>query len=371
MVASKVNSKVRLIEQLILLLELHKCLSKSFDPPGCRSVPRCRHVKIISGGELMTTIPTPRLDMKHVSRLGQGLNRPESVHVLSDDLLAVSHRGRGVSLVHADGNVRTLGPADPRPGGEELIPNGIAPLPDGGFLIANIGEGGGLWRLSPEGELTPHLMEVDGVFLSATNFVMADAAGRLFVTVSTVSRPRFAAYTDKVADGLVIVVDDDGPRIIADDICFANECRLTPDGAGLVVAETFSRRITRFDFDGQQLTNRTTVAQFGRGDFPDGIRYDRDGDLWVTCIVANRLWRVSPDGTIDLILEDCDPAHVDTVETALAEGRMGREHFYECGNSCLGNIASIDFSSDGDTAYLGSLCGTTLLSFQTRLTKEQ
>ncbi|WOI58208.1 SMP-30/gluconolactonase/LRE family protein [Palleronia sp. LCG004] len=319
----------------------------------------------------MTTDQTPRLDMDQVSRLGRGLYRPESVHVLSDDLLAASHRGRGVSLVHADGSVRILGPADPRPGGEELIPNGIAPLPDGGFLIANIGEGGGLWHLSPEGDLTPHLMEVDGVFLSATNFVMTDAAGRLFITVSTVSRPRFAAYTDKVADGLIIVVDDDGPRIIADDICFANECRLTPDGAGLVVAETFSRRITRFDFDGRQLTNRTTVAQFGRGDFPDGIRYDRDGYLWVTCIVANRLWRVSPDGTVDLILEDCDPAHVDTVETALAEGRMGREHFYECGDSLLGNIASIDFSRDGETAYLGSLCGTSLLSFQTRLTKEQ
>ena len=318
----------------------------------------------------MDTDPTPRIGIDRVSRLGRQLARPESVQVLSDVLLAVSHRGRGVSFVHADGTSRILGPDDPRPGGEELIPNGIAPLADGGFLIANIGEGGGVWHLSAAGELTPRLMEVDGVFLSATNFVMTDAAGRIFVTVSTVSRPRFAAYTDKVADGLVILIDGDGPRILADDICFANECRLTPDGTGLVVAETFSRKVTRFDFDGRRLSNRETVAQFGRGDFPDGIRYDRHGDLWVTCIVSNRLWRVSPDGTTDLILADCDPAHVDTVEAALAEGRMGREHFYDCGNSRLGNIASIDFSRDGETAYLGSLCGTSLLSFQTRLIRE-
>ncbi len=319
----------------------------------------------------MAEDPTPRVDMDQVSRLGQGLVRPESVQVISDDLLAVSHRGRGVSFVHSDGSVRTVGPTNARANGEELIPNGIAALPDNGFMLANIGEGGGVWHLSPEGDLSAHLMEVDGVFLAATNFVMTDAAGRLFITVSTVSRPRFAAYSDKVADGLIIVVDDHGARILADDICFANECRLTPDGTGLVVSETFSRRITRFDFVNGHLTNRRTLAQFGRGDFPDGIRYDREGYLWVTCIVANRLWRVSPDGTAELILEDCDPEHVDRVETALAEGRMGREHFYDCGKSRLGNIASIDFSNDGETAYLGSLCGTSLLSLPTRLTKEQ
>ena len=311
----------------------------------------------------MADVSTPLIAMDRVSRLGQDLARPESVHVLADGRLAVSHRARGVSLIDPDGTVHTLGPQDAQADGEELIPNGIAPLEDGGVMMANIGEGGGVWHLSAEGALSPRLMEAEGVFLAATNFVMTGGAGRLFVTVSTVSRPRFAAYTDKVADGLIVVVDGDGARILADDICFANECRLTPDGAGLVVSETFSRRITRFDLEDGRLTNRRTLAQFGRGEFPDGIRYDREGNLWVTCIVANRLYRVAPDGTAQLILEDCDEDHVDRVETALAEGRMGREHFYDCGTSRLGNIASIDFSADGKTGYLGSLCGTSVLSF--------
>ncbi|MFT4961422.1 MAG: hypothetical protein ACI92Z_002513 [Paracoccaceae bacterium] len=196
---------------------------------------------------------------------------------------------------------------------------------------------------------------------------MTDAQGRTFITVSTVSRPRFAAYSDKISDGLLIMVDASGPRILADDICFANECRLTPDGTGLVISETFSRRVTRFDLDGTGVSNRRTVAQFGEGDFPDGIRFDSAGHLWVTCIVANRLYRVAPDGTKVLILEDCDAAHVAAVETALADDRMGRQHFYEVGNSRLGNIASIDFSADGATAYLGSLCGTSILSIPTHL----
>ena len=303
-----------------------------------------------------------------VQRVGSGLVRPESVHVLGNGTLAVSHRGRGVSFVSSDGTTTTLGPSPALADGEELIPNGIAPQPDGSFLIANIGEGGGIWRLSAQGELTPFLMEVDGIFLAAANFVMTDALGRTFVTVSTVSRPRFAAYSDKVSDGLIVMIDEKGPRLLADDICFSNECRLTPDGNSLMISETFSRKVTQFNLGANGLSNRRTFAQFGRGDFPDGIRYDAKGNLWVTCIVSNRLWKVSPDGTKSLHLEDCDDKWVETVETALAAGKMGREHFYETGESRLGNIASIDFSADGKTAYLGSLCGTSILSIPT--TKE-
>lgn len=313
----------------------------------------------------MDTATKPRISLDQVRHIGQGLDRPESVHLRADGSFAVSHRGRGVSLVSLEGRVTTLGPPSALAGGAELIPNGIAPQPDGSFLIANIGEGGGIWRLSADGALTPELMEVDGIFLAAANFVMTDAQGRMFVTVSTVSRPRFAAYSDKVADGLLIMVDANGAQILADDICFANECRPTLDGAGLVISETFARRVTRFDLSGGKLSRRRTFVQFGEGDFPDGIRFDAAGHLWVTCIVANRLYRVAPDGTAVLMLEDCDPTHVARVETALAAGCMGREHFYETGESRLGNIASIDFSADGRRAYLGSLCGSSLFSIPT------
>jgi sugar lactone lactonase YvrE len=248
--------------------------------------------------------------------------------------------------------------------GAELIPNGIAPLPDGGFLVANIGEGGGVWRLSPEGDLTPHLMEVDGVFLAAANFVMVDGQGRTWITVSTVSQPRFKAYTDRVADGLVIVEDQAGARIVADDICFANECRIGPSGADLYVSETFGRRVARYDLavDGT-LSNKDVFSQFGRGDFPDGCRFDAAGHLWLTCIVSNRVYRIAPDGHARLVLEDLDPDHVDWVEDALAEGRMGREHFYRAGGRILGNVASIDFSADGGRAHMGSLCGAGITTF--------
>src|SRR3546814_3897147 len=43
--------------------------------------------------------------------------------------------------------------------------------PDGAFLIANLGESGGVWRLRPDGRCEPLLLEVDGVRLPSVNFV--------------------------------------------------------------------------------------------------------------------------------------------------------------------------------------------------------
>ena len=305
-------------------------------------------------------LPEPRLSASALVPVETNLSRPESIHVLSDGTFAASCRGRGVSLFDGKGARRDLGPENAVANGHELIPNGIAPQADGSFLLANIGEGGGIWRLGAEGALTPHLMEVDGVHLAAANFVMTDALGRTWITVSTTSLPRFDAYSDEVANGLLILQDDQGARILADDIAFANECRLAPDGGGLVIAETFGRCVTRFDLEGNTLSNRRVLAQFGQGDFPDGCRYDRQGHLWLASIVSNRLWRISPEGEAVLVLADSDPAHIDWVESALAQGRMGREHFYENGQTQLHNVASIDFSRDERTAYLGSLAGDTV-----------
>lgn len=304
---------------------------------------------------------TPRLNINVLSPLGHDLNRPESIQVLNQGDLAVSHRARGITIISPDGSQKSIGPENATVNGYELIPNGIQVLPEGGFLLANIGEGGGVWHLSESGELSPFLLEAEGRKLAAANFVMREDNGRIWITVSTMSHPRFNAYSNDVADGMIVMVEGGKARILADDICFANECRVSPDGKSLVIAETFSRSISRFDLaaDGS-LSNKQNFAQFEYGDFPDGCRFDSKGFLWLTSIVSNRIWRIAPDGTKELIIEDADPAHVEWVEKALKEKRMGREHFYEVGKTKLGNVASIIFSTDESVAWLGSLCGDRL-----------
>ena len=55
------------------------------------------------------TAPKPILSALDITRIGQGLDRPESVHVTDGGDLLVSHRARGISRISPDGHVETLG----------------------------------------------------------------------------------------------------------------------------------------------------------------------------------------------------------------------------------------------------------------------
>jgi len=305
-----------------------------------------------------------RLQLEDTSEFSGGLHRPECVLCTATGDVYVSHRARGVSRSAPDGQLTAMSNIA-EIDGHELIPNGIAMLSDGSFLIANIGEAGGIWKLGRDGQLTPFLTEVDGQPLSAANFVTTDQQGRVWITVSTTSSPRFKAYSPDVADGFVALVDERGARIVADGLAFTNECRLGPDGAHLYVSETFGRRIRRFAVRPDSLGAGEVFTQLGDGDFPDGCEFDEEGGLWVTSIASNRLYRMDRDGKPSLIIEDSNPAFVAEVEAAVRERRMERDHFYTARGKRLRNIASIAFGGpDRRTAYMGSLLGEVLYSFR-------
>ena len=76
----------------------------------------------------------------------------------------------------------------------DLRPNGIALTSDGAFLIANLGDDGGIWRLERSGRLAPVLLEVDGAPLPPANFVTIDEQDRIWISVSTRHAPRQQAW---------------------------------------------------------------------------------------------------------------------------------------------------------------------------------
>ena len=109
--------------------------------------------------------------MAALEPFGTGLSRPECVLATRSGEVFVPAWPGGVTVVHADGRTNTWRAAPPT---VDLRPNGIALTSDGSFLIANLGDDGGLWRLDRAGHLTPVLLEVDGVPLPPANFVTLD-----------------------------------------------------------------------------------------------------------------------------------------------------------------------------------------------------
>ncbi|WP_167772637.1 SMP-30/gluconolactonase/LRE family protein [Ramlibacter henchirensis] len=296
--------------------------------------------------------------------VGSDLERPESVLVTSSDVFAADHV---CGVVRVDGERTPL-----RDVPEGFLPNGIALTQAGEFLIANLGDEGGVWRIDADHRLHPFLLEVNGRQLRNCNFVGYDDVGRLWVSVCTQQRPRMKAFNRHVADGYIVLVDEHGARIVAEGLGFANECRVDPTGNWLYVNESTSRVLSRFpieNVDGRaRLGLKEQVYTFTDGDFPDGLNFDVEGGVWVACVVSNRVVRIDLAGRREVILDDADPLLVaeaeqkwtiDGLDDAVARAGLTRT---------LHNVSCVAFGGDDmKTVYLGSLAGKRLATFRAEI----
>ncbi len=303
------------------------------------------------------------IDLDDVEFLGAGLARPECVLCTKAGALFASDWDGGVTRIGPDGGQqRILAPAS-----AGLRPNGIALSRDGSFLIAHLGDtDGGVFRLRREGGLEPVLIEGAGEALPPTNFVMEDALGRLWITVSTPRAPRNLGYRRDLAEGFIVLLDQRGARVVARDLGYANEVQIDPSGEWLYVNETFGRRLSRFRIGANgDLSKRQTVTEFGLGTFPDGLAFDCEGAAWVVSIVSNRVIRVDREGRQEILLEDSDAEHLAWVEAAYQAGTLGRPHLDRAASRRLRNVSSLAFGGpDLKTVTLGCLLGDSLARFR-------
>jgi sugar lactone lactonase YvrE len=309
----------------------------------------------------MSTVPT--IAAARLETVGAALSRPECVLPMRSGDVFVPEWPGGVTVVRASGQVQTW---RARTSTIDLRPNGIALTPDGSFLIANLGNDGGVWRLDSRGELTPFVIEVDGIPVPPANFVTIDDRNRIWITVSTRHQPRQLAWRRDVADGFVALVDGSGPRIVADGLHYTNEVRVDPSGNSLCVVETFGRRIRRFEVksDGSLGTGET-VLSLDTEFFPDGLAFDEAGGLWVTSLVTNRLLRLHDD-RLQTVLEDVNRDFVRTVEQAFVSNLLAAEHLGRIPGTTLQQLTSIGFGGrDGKSVYLGTLHGSSVYGFRT------
>ena len=153
-------------------------------------------------------------------------------------------------------------------------PSGLGWLPDGRLLIVSMVDRK-LLRLDPDG-----LYEVADLSALAPfhcNDMVVDAAGNAYVgnfgfDLGAGEEPRTTT--------MVRVTPDGEASVAADDLMFPNGTVITPDGKTLIVGESWGRRLTAFDVEGDgSLTNRRVWADLGEP--PDGICLDAEGCVWV------------------------------------------------------------------------------------------
>jgi len=312
-----------------------------------------------------------QVDRSAIRSIGRDLSRPECILAERDGALWAADSRGGVMHIRPDGSQHLVAPPGAQGAAQSdllggTLPNGLAFARNGDILIANFGTDA-LELMTRDGHSRMLYDSIDGVPLGKVNFVLRDSKDRLWITISTKRNPWSEAIRPDLADGYVVLIDDRGPRIVADGFHFTNEIRLDASEEWLYVAETCARRVTRLRVgtDGS-LRDREVYgpSSLGAGVL-DGIAFDAYGNLWGTMIFADTLVAITPEGDLLTLFEDGDAEATARFDAEFDAGSgISPETMAATGGTIAPWLTSLTFGgADLRTVYLGSLKATTLPSF--------
>jgi sugar lactone lactonase YvrE len=174
-----------------------------------------------------------------------------------------SHWGdREIVAVDVDGHSEVVAP------GPKVAGYCLDWLPDGRLLVTGEQE---LLRQEADGSLVTHA-DLSALPMGP-NEVVVDGRGNIYVICIG-----FAFGQEEFRPGAIGLVTPDGSvRTVAEDIHFPNGMVVTPDNSTLIVAESWTNRLTAFDIDEDGgLSGRRVWADI-QG---DGICLDAEGAIW-------------------------------------------------------------------------------------------
>jgi sugar lactone lactonase YvrE len=137
------------------------------------------------------------------------------------------------------------------------------------------------------------------------------------------------------------------------------------------VVETAGGCITRLRINERaELVDREVFgpANLGKGAWPDGIAFDSYGNLWGTMVYSDKLFVLTPQGDLRVLLDEGDPQIVDALERQFFDNRVTEDVLFATGQGIAPWMASVTFGGpDLRTAYIGSLKGRRIPYFQAPL----
>lgn len=315
------------------------------------------------------------VDRSDIRFVGEDLQRPECILAERDGSLWSADARAGVVHINPDGSQRLIAQQHQTQFSEAsdeasrftegTLPNGLAFARDGRIIISNFGTDC-LEIMSRSGKTSVLIDNIDGKPIGKVNFVLRDSQDRLWLTVSTRIGNWMQAVSPKISDGFIALVEGDRIRIVADDLAFANEIRLDAREEWLYAVETTRRRVTRFrvETDGS-LDNREIYGPSDHGGFIDGIAFDAFGNLWGTHVMSDRIFAITPQGDLRILLDDDNPEPSDLLMQAFENDMATPDHMLACGGTLAPWFASVTFGGpDLKNVYIGSLRGTRIPWFR-------
>lgn len=238
---------------------------------------------------------TPQLLIDRASIFCDGLDHPEGIAVHPDGSIWAGGEAGQIYKIAPDGQQITEVAST---GGFIL---GLAFSPDATWLLACDLRHKCLWRLDLQtGDLREFARgaETDDQF-KIPNYATFARDGTIYVSDSG---------TFRKIDGRILRFDKDhsgrGSIWHAGPFNFANGLALSPDERALYVVCSFAQSVERIEIlpDGRPGA-RTAFAKLPNT-VPDGLAFDANGQLYISCYAPNHIYCASPDGKIELLMDD-------------------------------------------------------------------
>jgi gluconolactonase len=317
------------------------------------------------------------IDKSSLQYIGRDLQRPECILAEPNGTLWSADARGGVVRIKPDGTQVIV--TQRRSGHfldagsessrylEGTLPNGLAFARNGDFLISNFGTDC-LEVMSRDGNSKILADTIDGKPVGKVNFVLRDSQDRIWITISTRIKNWMHALRTDLADGYIARYENGEFHTVADGFHFTNEIRFDAKEKFLYVVETTGGCISRLPVDEKGKLGKREIfgpTSLGKGAWPDGIAFDSYGNLWGTMVYSDKLFVLTPEGGLRVLLDEGDPLKVEALEQAVFRNQVTEDVLFATGQGIAPWMASVTFGgNDLRTVYVGSLKGKRIPYFR-------
>ncbi len=229
--------------------------------------------------------------LDRLETIATGLDHPEGVTWGPDGRIYAGGEAGQIYAIGLDGAIEEIAST----GG---FMYGVTLDGDGNVFACDFGSAE-VVRVTADGDISSYTKGTPDHPIRVPNFSAFDDAGNLFVTDSG---PWGAD------DGLVLRIDPQGVTEVWTEQVpgFPNGCCLSVDGDALLVVESSRRRVVRVPIGSDGRAGEPETVADLSGSQPDGIALGADGTMFVGCYRPDRVWRIPPGGTPEVLLDDPD-----------------------------------------------------------------
>lgn len=235
--------------------------------------------------DVLPARPEPEISLDRVEHLADGLDHPEGVAWGPDGYVYAGGEEGQIYRISLDGEVTELA----RTGGFIL---GVTLDGDGNVYACDMGHQD-VRRISPEGEVEIYAEGTPERPMITPNFGAFDDDGNLYLADSGGWKEENGCVYRIEPGGETYVA---GPQIRA----FPNGLAFGPEQEYLYVALSVPPVVVRASVraDGS-LADPEPVLQMP-GTVPDGLAFDAEGNLYVACYEPSYVYRLGPEGTLNV-----------------------------------------------------------------------